>query len=110
MYPAVFFSVARHKLRTLRILPDVNKPSQMEKVFRVLEMGELWIKNSGGVRWGPDPGALTLGEFLGQNGWRIYQKGSLAQGKVKDILLPNPAFQMGRRGSFVAKHVVKIVF
>ena len=46
-----------------------------------------------------------LGEILGdvgwiegQNGWRIYQKGSLAQGKVKDILLRNPAFQMGRRG------------
>ena len=38
MHPAFFFSVARHKLRTLRILPDVNKPSQMEKVFRVLEM------------------------------------------------------------------------
>ena len=36
--------------------------------------------------------------FEGQNGWRIYQKGSLAKGKVKDILLPNPAFKMGRRG------------
>lgn len=49
------------------------------------------MKNSGGVRWGPDPGALTLGEFLGEffgvkMDGTFTKKGSLAKGKVKDIL------------------------
>ena len=39
--PFFFLPWLTRMLRTLRISPDVNKPSQMEKVFRVLEMGEL---------------------------------------------------------------------
>ena len=95
-YPAVFFSSVAHQNAQ-----DITDFTGCQQAFTDGEgvscLGDGWVmKNSGGVRWGPDPGAVFWVSF-----WVIFwvnmdgtftPKGSLAKGNVKDIIVAESRF------------------